>query len=660
LKKHFKKIIILLVLGFFTFSSYSNVISKQLKIQENQNINTNLDSFELEFSFSYPEIVEHYNYSVIKVNETNHNRIKMFDYETNYPVLPVNLSVFEFPFGTIINNVTYENSTQKIIDLKNKIICGKAQFDSINPIKIKKTEIKDLYNNLGEYPENWVEYHTGGGLSYGKRVTFLVLRAYPVRYYPNQHKIGYVSKIKINVSFQEPKENMINEDEKKDLLIISPEKYSKILSPLIDFKNDKGVKTLYFSTEEIYNEDLLPGIDDAEKIKYFIKGAIERWNITHVLLVGGLRGQSKYWDVPVRFSHVIPPDEQEYLEPSFLSDLYFSDVYDSEGRFSSWDSNDDGYFSVWNEEFKEEMDLYPDIYLGRLACRNKFEVRTMVNKIINYESSNVKTKDWFKNILLVGGDSYHNEGGIWPPGEVVVEGEIACDKSMEYFPGYNPLKVYSSNDDINGRTVNEKFNKGASFAYFCGHGSTVSWSTHFPNPINESTNWTGRYHVMDMIPLRNGEKLPITVVGGCHNGEFNISIPEKIKSGLNRGFFKYFFGRFWFDGWNTKCWAWWLTSKINGGAIATIANTGLGTHGDGDQDFNGVVDYIEILDGFLELRFLELYGSEKEDNLGQNHGQAITEYLHKFLGDNAKMDVKMVQQWELFGDPSLKIGGYEK
>lgn len=34
----------------------------------------------------------------------------------------------------------------------------------------------------------------------------------------------------------------------------------------------------------------------------------------------------------------------------------------------------------------------------------------------------------------------------------------------------------------------------------------------------------------------------------------------------------------------------------------------------------------------------------------------MTGYLNRFLGDGAVMDTKMVQQWELFGDPSLIIG----
>jgi len=92
--------------------------------------------------------------------------------------------------------------------------------------------------------------------------------------------------------------------------------------------------------------------------------------------------------------------------------------------------------------------------------------------------------------------------------------------------------------------------------------------------------------------------------------------------------------------------------------IATIANSGLGTHGRDDNDYNDIIDYQEVLDGWMELRFLELYGMENQQMLGDNMGQTITEYLNRFYGNNDKMDTKMVQQWILFGDPSLKIGGY--
>jgi hypothetical protein len=399
------------------------------------------------------------------------------------------------------------------------------------------------------------------------------------------------------------------------------------------------------------------GRDNAEKIKYFIKYAVEQWGITHVLLVGGLHGQTTRWDIPVRHSHVVPPVEQEYAEESFISDLYYADIYDSTGDFSSWDSNNDDIFAVWNESFHETMDLYPDVYLGRLACRNNVEVNTMINKIITYETETSADDDWFSNVVLVAGDAYDDEMGF-------NEGELIAEKAIELMPGFNPVKVYARLDpkqDINRETVNNALNQGAGFAYFCGHGSVRSWSTHFPP---DGKNWTGGYTIWDMPYLKNEGRYPITVVGGCHNGQFDVTLMNLVLGILHDGL-QYFsrepgnWGDYWFSQWVPNCWAWWLTSKIGGGGIATIANTGLGTHGENDQDYNGVADYLEVLDGWLELRFLELYGRYKQDNLGENHGQTITEYLHRFLADDWKMDTKMVQQWELFGDPTLKIGGYQ-
>ena len=60
----------------------------------------------------------------------------------------------------------------------------------------------------------------------------------------------------------------------------------------------------------------------------------------------------------------------------------------------------------------------------------------------------------------------------------------------------------------------------------------------------------------------------------------------------------------------------------------------------------------------MELRFLELCSSADKQILGRNYGQTMTEYLNRFINNVDEMDTKMVQQWQLFGDPSLRIGGY--
>jgi len=43
----------------------------------------------------------------------------------------------------------------------------------------------------------------------------------------------------------------------------------------------------------------------------------------------------------------------------------------------------------------DELDLYADVYIGRLACRNSDEVDLLINKIINYEITTYG-EEWFK------------------------------------------------------------------------------------------------------------------------------------------------------------------------------------------------------------------------------------------------------------------------
>jgi hypothetical protein len=601
-----------------------------------------LDSLTKEFTFSEPVLREYDQYMNVYVNESD-----LYSIGDGRPVLPVNLTIIELPFGTEIIDFDYECSTPKIINITKKLSYGSYSPETVMD--------ENIYGSEETYPSYFVTYHTGGGLSDESHKTFLVIRVYPVVYVPLKDQLIFTKNVKVKITYEEPVEKLLENNDIYDLLIITPSSFSKTLQPLVDHKNSFGVKTKLATVEEVYDNGWY-GRDEPEKIKYYIKIAIETWGIEYVLLVGGMKGQSKEMNIPLRCSHVVPPKEQEYQEPSFISDLYYADIYDSKGNFSSWDSNDNNIFAEWNENVKDEMDLYPDVYLGRLPCRDEFDVKTMVDKIINYEKNKVSEKDWFKKLVLVAGDSYNDKNHF-------IEGELITDKAIELMPEFTPVKVYASKTIINGRTINKALNQGCGFVFFCGHGGTKSWGTHYPP---DGTKWTGFYEVKNIDFLINKEKLPVVVIGGCLNAKFNISQTKSIQGGIQSLGLKYFsllpwkLGGFWTSGWiiRPQCLAEKLTIKRGGGAIATIANTGLGTHGRDDTDHNSVADYLEVLDGWLELRFLELYGEEKQDMLGMNHGQTMTEYLHRFLGNNDKMDTKMVQQWILFGDPSLKIGGY--
>ena len=152
--------------------------------------------------------------------------------------------------------------------------------------------------------------------------------------------------------------------------------------------------------------------------------------------------------------------------------------------------------------------------------------------------------------------------------------------------------------------------------------------------------------------LNNADKLPVIVIGGCHNSQFNVGLDNIFRDIKEYGLEEYLNRRFFYMEWVPKCFSWWLTSRSNGGAIATLGNTGLGM---GIHDYG----YLTGLDGWLFPKFFYHYGQEGKHNIGMAQGLAITDYVLEFDIDKGGEDRQMVQQWALLGDPSLLPGGYD-
>ena len=130
-----------------------------------------------------------------------------------------------------------------------------------------------------------------------------------------------------------------------DMVIISTPEYTDAIQPLIDHKNSVGTQTFLKTTNEIYNE--YEGRDHAEQIKYYIKKEIEEFDIKYVLFIGGAV------DIPGRYTHVYFDEPFDYPTPDewvFTSDFYYADIYDQNGFFSTWDSNENNVFAEyhWN------------------------------------------------------------------------------------------------------------------------------------------------------------------------------------------------------------------------------------------------------------------------------------------------------------------------
>ena len=371
------------------------------------------------------------------------------------------------------------------------------------------------------------------------------------------------------------------------------------------------------SLDDVYNGIHFPvqGRDNQEKIKYFIKNAIENWDTSYILLVGGSS------QCPTRDTHIFVDAQPNPDEEIFVSDLYYADIYDESMAFATWDTNENSVFGEYNwgaQHNYDDVDLYPDVHLGRLACVNGNEVTTSVDKIINYETTRAYTKDWFTDLVVMGGDSFSGDS------QHVDEGEYVNDAVIDIMDGFIPDRIWASNGRLNGLVptgvteIKNAINDGAGFVDFSGHGNTAVWATH----PHESPTWiptpTGGFYNTHIATLTNGNKLPIVVIGACSVSKFK-SDPD--------------------------CFSWSFVSNSNGGAIGTFGATGLGWAYIGSGVTQGLIEGIS-------LNTFEAYREEGAMTFGEMWSTSITNYIFPGMDD---VDYKTIEEWEPLGDPTLAV-----
>ncbi|MBY9009563.1 MAG: hypothetical protein KGD74_06830 [Candidatus Lokiarchaeota archaeon] len=202
------------------------------------------------------------------------------------------------------------------------------------------------------------------------------------------------------------------------LIIVNDSSFVDSVTPLMDWKNEKGVKTIILSNYTEYE-----GRDKAEQIRNMIKEYYEKENIQWVLLAGDAEENL----IPIR--EVYNPDvvvreggDSEYLNWDDYykpTDFYYADLT------GSWDNNNN---SIWGESViytgdTDEISWIPDVYVGRLPADNTFELSVMVNKTLKYETDPF-LGNWMNRMLLAGGVSsyyrYHPE-----PDELITDEDEA-------------------------------------------------------------------------------------------------------------------------------------------------------------------------------------------------------------------------------------------
>ena len=592
-----KKILPILIIGILIISGLGAVTGTE--ITKNEKITENI-------VFSKPIIEVKDEFVTITINEAN-----SYIMEQGKPMVPCYIEKYAFPFGTTIEDVICTPTNIEIQTI-TKDIKPTPLAVSVGTT-VSKEKIQELDYRIELYPSNWFDYSVSTGLFKGEISTIVTIQLNPVRYHPFDKTIKSAKEFDIDIIYKTkniPKQTLVD----YEFLIICADEYSDELSSFVTHKEGRGISTYLSTLSTVYAT--APGADNQEKIKNYIKDAIETWGTTNVLLVGGI---SK---MPGRYVYCYFAEGDD--DEVFVSDLYYADIYYGSGEFAKWDSNGNGKHAEfeWLGETDTDIDYYPDINFGRWACTNGGQVTTMVNKVKTYENTPAYQESWFTNLVVVGGDSFIDEEHD-PDG--VLEGEVVNQAVIDFMDGFLPNKQWVSNGKLTGllptglTSITNAIEAGCGFVDFSGHGNPSTWATH---PHLNDNIWVptpyGGYFNTNAQTLNNGNKLPIVTVEACSTAKFSSDY---------------------------NCLNWAFLKNPNGGAIGSFGATALGWGYIGEDVTEGLI-------GKIGLDTFRGYKLDEATTIGGMWANAIGRSIYTTM-DGAER--KTVLEWQCFGDPSLQI-----
>ncbi|MCJ7508475.1 MAG: C25 family cysteine peptidase [candidate division Zixibacteria bacterium] len=365
-----------------------------------------------------------------------------------------------------------------------------------------------VYNSMEPYPKNIVEYIKTGSLS-GQRIA--VLRIYPVQYIPSERKLKLFKDIQFKLNYTTealpkvlPKRTesskkiyqqmieklVINPEEITssnytyktifqttsgnnilEYLIITNESLKSAFQPLADWKTKKGIPAAIRTTEWISSN--YSGYDLAEKIREYLKIAHQDSGAVWVLLGGDTQV------IPCRYAHMRIPICDPYWD--LPSDLYYSDLD------GNWDFNGNHIYG----ELEDNIDMFPELFVGRAPVTSSPEVQVFTNKAINYERT---TSTDYQNKMLFLAQLLDSR----------TDGGVAKDMiGSLYVPSqFDPIaKLYERDHNTSPAIVIDSMNQGFNIINHNGHawinrlctGANYEgiWIQDIDNSLNNTSRYTG-------------------------------------------------------------------------------------------------------------------------------------------------------------------------
>jgi len=344
---------------------------------------------------------------------------------------------------------------------------------------------KAIYATRGIIAADTVRIESLGILRNNKLANLYIT---PVRYNPRANTLEVITSMKIEITFS----NSANVESKS--LSAQSELFNQTL--------DKGV--LNFNTGEVipgYSDQPLKMIiitDSAFKkqLAPFIRWKIQKGFRIKVLYAAG----STYEKLKDSLTSIYKSSSLNDPAPEYL--LIIGDVK----RIPYYGTGATGNITdMYYGEFDGNNDYIPELYIGRLPVADTTELKTAVNKIIQYEKFQFADTNKFysRAVASAGYDAGYSDYMNGQIKYLTTNYLTPANNIQEYH--FNYPQSYTSKDSII-----KLINKGVSFINYTGHGDANGW-LH----VNIKTP--------DLQLMNNKNKYPFIISNACGTAQFNLA-----------------------------------------------------------------------------------------------------------------------------------------
>jgi len=248
-----------------------------------------------------------------------------------------------------------------------------------------------VYSRDNDFPGKLAEPVASGSKS-GYRIAGVIV--YPLQYNPKSGRLTLYTRLNLKITYDEDVHSarvltrsqtdvfgpdvaslVVNPDKAKsfapltraidaevDYAIITPASLTSAWQPLLTLRQSQGLNAIVMPVESIYAH--YTGDDNPAQIRAFIQDYFSNKGLKWVIL----GGDSAL--VPPRYGYL------PYSTYNVPADLYYADLD------WSWDSNHNGRYG---EMTGDTLDLFSDVYVGRIPCNDAAQIAAFINKDTIYE-----------------------------------------------------------------------------------------------------------------------------------------------------------------------------------------------------------------------------------------------------------------------------------